>query len=173
MQVTPTVSADSATLAPDQTNFLCLFPESKDTPEVKDTPLPPEVKDTPGYEEVKEEGLYYFEDVDESVIEHHLSHLSPSHQVDHTHSMANEFEELDPYMMSHHLESSTQGGIADRTDYHPGLEVGVEIVRDTANLDPMFQGSKQLSSSPMNLDPTVQGSELVSSSPLESVLYSH
>lgn len=99
---------------------------------------------------------YYLEDVNESVIEHHLSHLSPSHQADHTHSMAKEFEELDPYMMSHDLNPSKQTGIADMTDSHPGLEVGVEILRDTANLDPMVQGSEQ-----------------VSSSPLESVLYSH
>lgn len=122
-------------------NYLGLFPENMQSSDSGDHE-----------QEVGVVDPSYLEEVNEQLIEHHLSDLDPrghTHQLDNE-FVDNEFAELDPFLAMSG-ESSDQGA-PPTNDLGAGVEVGVDA---TDEIGPA----------------AIEGEE--PSSPMESVLYSH
>lgn len=133
--------------------YICLFPES--TPTTSCTtptiscatpPLNHHTSQDSYDQEVGVVSTSYEEEIDASLMDHHTS---SDFKTDHTHSLENEFAELDPYL------STPPPTDFDPEGSTPALEAGVEVGVDIGSGG---EGAEQ---------------EEESASPLESVLYSH
>lgn len=174
VETTPPPLLGLSGAASEPAGFLCLFPESTPTTPPEDSATPPETSATPpdasttpsSAQEHSSQSSYeeelvstsYLEEVDNSLMEHHLPH---SNQGSHT-DQDNDFAELDPFLSPTHtgvqhpanFDHSRSAG--EWEEHLAGeTEVGYDVARDTANLDP-----------------TAIGDEGVESSPPDSVLYS-